>query len=191
MEKKKKRFVLTPICRCSFPNIVEKNDMSNKHQITMMFDKDADLSELVAAAKAAKLKKWPGASPRGFQNPFLKVADMEKDERYDGYEDGMIIVRAKASYRPGVVNIKRDPIDLEDLDTYLYGGCYVRVAVSAYAYDKAGNKGVAFGMDAVMVVKDGEPLGSRVSAAEAFADVEDVDYEEAETDNEVSDEFDL
>ncbi len=191
-DKKKKRFVLTPVCRCSFPDIVDKNEMSEKFQITMMLDKDCDLTEMKEMARAARLKKWPNALPKGFLNPFMKVDDMDKDDKYDGYEDGMIIVRAKAQYRPGVVDAKKNPIDLEDMDTYLYGGCYIRVAVSAYAYaHKSGNKGVAFGMDAVQVVKDGEPLGSRVSAEEAFADVEDVEYEEAGVDAVETDEFDL
>ena len=191
-DKKKKRFVLTPMFRVSFPNIAEKNDMSNKYQITMMFKKGTDISELIANAKEARIGKWSKNLPKGFQNPFMKVDDMEEDDRYDGYEDGMVIIRAKASYRPGVVDSKRNEIPIEDLDTYLYGGIYARAAVSAYAYDKAGNRGVAFGVDAIQIIKDGEPLGSRVSAEEAFADVEDTDdFDAGAEEDEVKDEFEL
>ena len=193
-KKKVKRFILTPKFRVSFPNIKEKSELSDKYQITMMFDGETDISELVAHAKAARLKKWPNKLPKGFQNPFIKVDDMDKDERYDGYEDGMIIVRAKAQYRPGVLDGKKNPIDIEELDEYLYGGCYCRAAVSAYAYDKMSNRGVAFGVDAVQIIKDGEPLGSRVNAEEAFADVEAVEDDDDEfetTTEEESDGFDL
>jgi len=180
-KKKKKNYILTPIFRVSFPDIVERSDMSNKYRLQMLFDKDADISELVAAAKAARIKKWPEGAPRGFMNPFHKVDDMDADERYDGYEDGMVILAASSSYRPGVVDKQRNPIDLEEMDTFLYGGMYARAAIAAFAYDTKGNKGVAFGLNAIQIVKDGEPLGSRVSAEEAFADVEDEDYDDSNT----------
>lgn len=187
-KKKKKNFILTPVFRVSFPDIVERSDMSNKYRLQMLFDKGTDISELVASAKAARIKKWPKGQPKGFMNPFKKVDDMDADERYDGYEDGMIILAAASSYRPGVVDKQRNPIDLEEMDTFLYGGMYARAAIAAFAYDTKGNKGVSFGLNAIQIVKDGEPLGSRVSAEEAFADVEDEDYEETTSDG---GEFDL
>lgn len=182
-KKKKKDFILTPMFRVSFPSIVDRNDMSEKYQITMLFKKGTDLSELVAAAKKAREERWPKGQPKGFMNPFMKVDDMDADERYDGYEDGMVVIRAKASYRPGVVDSSKPPntIDLEEMDTFLYGGMYARAAVSAFTFaHKSGNKGVSFGLNAIQIVKDGEPLGSRVSAEEAFADVEDEDYDDAD-----------
>ncbi len=186
-KKKKKNFILTPVFRVSFPDIVERSDMSNKYQITMLFAKGVDISGLVASAKAARVAKWPKGQPKGFQNPFKRVDDIDVEDRYDGYEDGMITIITKASYRPGVVTNQNTPIDIEELDTFLYGGMYARAAVSAYAYDTKGNKGVAFGLQGIQIVKDGEPLGSRVSAEEAFADVEDEDYEDATDEGE----FDL
>ncbi len=187
-EKKKKNFILTPVFRVSFPDIVERSDMSNKYRIQMLFEKGTDISELVAAAKAARIKKWPKGQPKGFINPFKKVDNMDADERYDGYEDGMVILAASSSYRPGVVDKQRNPIDLEEMDTFLYGGMYARAALAAFAYDNI-NKGVSFGLNAIQIVKDGEPLGSRVSAEEAFADVEDGDYEETASSD--GGEFDL
>ena len=182
-KKKKKNFILTPVFRVSFPDIVERSDMSNKYRIQMMFEKGTDISELVAAAKAARVKKWPKGAPKGFMNPFKKVDDMDADDRYDGYEDGMVILAATSSYRPGVVDKSRNPIDLEEMDTFLYGGMYARAAIGAFAYDTKGNKGVSFGLNAIQIVKDGEPLGIRVGAEEAFADVEDEDYEESTGDD--------
>ena len=154
----------------------------------MLFEKGADITELIAAAKSARIKKWTEGQPKVFMNPFKKVDDMDADDRQDGYEDGMIILAAASSYRPGVVDKQRNLIDIEELDTVLYGGMYARAAVTAYAYDTKGNKGVAFGLQGIQIVRDGEPLGSRVSPEEAFADVEDVDYEDTSADDK---EFDL
>ena len=81
-EKKKKNFILTPVFRVSFPDIVERSDMSNKYRLQMLLAKNTDISELVAAAKAARIKKWPEGPPTGVINPLKKVADMETDDRY-------------------------------------------------------------------------------------------------------------
>ena len=185
-EKAKKKFIVTPMFRVSFPDIKERSiidGVKGNYRLVMMFDAEADLSELKAMAKEARLKKWPKELPKKFRNPFKKVSDMDEDDRYDGMEEGMVILSAGSKYRPGVVNSKREDIELEELDTYLYGGMYARAAVSAFPYDTAGNRGVAFGIDAIQIIKEGEPLGGgKVDAQEAFADVEDVEGAEEEND---------
>ncbi len=189
-KNKKKSFIVTPKFRVSFPDIAERSDMSNKYRLVMMFDADADISKMKAMAKAARLKKWPKALPKGFMNPFKRVDDMDEEERYDGMEDGMIVIAASSKYRVGVVDKQSNPIDTDELDTYLYGGMYARAALSAYAYDTKGQKGVAFGVNAIQIIKDGEPLGSRVRAEDAFADVEDDDYDDDDA-TDAKDDFDL
>jgi hypothetical protein len=48
-------------------------------------------------------------------------------------------------------------------------GDFIRVSVNAYAYDAAGNRGVSFGLNNVLLDRKGEPLGgSRPSAAQEF-----------------------
>lgn len=51
----------------------------------------------------------------------------------------------------------------------VYSGCYMRATLTAYAYDKGGGKGVSFGLQNLMKVKDGEPLSSRATAENDFA----------------------
>lgn len=172
-KKEKVKAVVTPMFRCSFVDIVEKNTMSDKYKITMMFDKDTDIMEIKKMAKAARMAKWPNALPKGFQNPFKIVDNMDEDEKYDGYEPGMIVLSAISASRPGVVNKKKQQIDVEELDSHLYSGCYARASITAFPYDTKGNKGVSFGVNAIMVVKDGDPLGSKMNPEAAFADVED------------------
>lgn len=178
-KSEKRKPLLTPMFRVSFPDIRERSvidGVRGKYRLVMMFDKGADLSELQAAAKKARLKKWPKALPNKFKNPFKKVDNMDDEDVYDGMEPDMVVLSASSQHRPGVVDAKRNPINIEELDTYLYGGMYARAAVSAFPYDTAGNRGVAFGVDAIQIIKDGEPLGSRINAEEAFADVEDDEY---------------
>ena len=182
--------ILTPVFRASFVDISTKNDMSDKYKIVMMFEKGTDLTTLLAMAKKARAAKWPNNPPKGFLNPSKKVDDMEKDGKYDGYEDGMVILSASSSRRVGVVDRQKNEIELDDLDTYLYSGCYCLANITAFAYDTKGNKGVSFGLNAIMVMRDGEPLGSRMNPDQAFADVED-DDDHVEPEEAAGDDFDL
>jgi hypothetical protein len=45
----------------------------------------------------------------------------------------------------------------------------VRVSLNAYAYSQAGNNGVSFGLNNILLLKKGQPLGgSKPSAADDF-----------------------
>ena len=194
-KKEKVKADITPVFRCSFLDIVEKNTMSDKYKIVMMFDKDADISDIKKMAKAARLAKWPNALPKGFVNPFKVVDNMDDEDKYDGYEPGMIVLSAISASRPGVVDKRKKPIDLEELDSHLYSGCHARANITAFPYDTKGNKGVSFGVNAIMVVKDGDPLGSRMNPEQAFADVEeyegDDEFEAGAEETSDSGDFDL
>ena len=41
-----------------------------------------------------------------------------------------------------------------------YAGCYARAAITAFGYDRKGNKGVSFSLMHIQKVKDGEPFGA-------------------------------
>ena len=51
----------------------------------------------------------------------------------------------------------------------IYSGCYGNVSVTFFAYNSAGKKGVGCGLNGIQKTRDGEPLGSRVTAEEAFS----------------------
>jgi len=53
----------------------------------------------------------------------------------------------------------------------VYSGCYGYASVNFFAFNTAGNKGVAAGLNNVLKTRDGDYLGSRVSAEADFADV--------------------
>ena len=54
----------------------------------------------------------------------------------------------------------------------MYSGCYVYASVNFYAYNTSGNKGIAAGLNNVLKVADGEPLGGRISAEADFYDMD-------------------
>lgn len=162
----------TPEFRVSFPNVFKPfafEGQDAKYSVVMLFPKSADLGELQALAKKAVEEKWPDATKRAavlanpkFKNPF-RDGDTEKPDT-DGYA-GMLFVTATSKQKPGVVDRNVQPIMSED---EFYAGCYAKASVTAYAYDKAGNVGVAFGLQNIMKIRDGEPFSGRRKPEDDF-----------------------
>lgn len=161
--------VLTPKFRVSFPAVFKAEAYEGKEpkfSITMLFDGKTDLSALKAAANAALDEKWPDKKkrPANLRSPFRDGA--EKPD-LDGY-DGCIFVRATSKTKPGLVdqNLQAiiDPADF-------YAGCFARATIRAYAYDNSGNRGVAFALDNIQKLGDGEPFSGKTTAEQDFAPV--------------------
>jgi hypothetical protein len=51
----------------------------------------------------------------------------------------------------------------------VYSGCYGRVSVTLYPYNTNGSKGIAYGLQNVQKLTDGDRLGGSSSAAADFA----------------------
>ena len=67
-----------------------------------------------------------------------------------------ISFKSSESYRPGVVDREKKEILTSD---ECYSGMIARATVDAFAWDKAGNKGISFGLQNVQKLDDGERLG--------------------------------
>ena len=174
--------VMTPEFRVSFPNVFKPRGFEGqepKYSVVMLFDKSTDISALKQLAQRAVEEKWPDPAkrPKGLRNPF-KDGDTEKPD-VDGYE-GAIFVNASSKMKPGVVDQNVQPIIDEN---EFYAGCYARATVTAYAYNKIGNKGVAFGLQNIQKLRDGEPFTGRSRAEDDFAPVENAGVSEAEVEN--------
>jgi len=162
--------ITTPTARLSFPHLFETRGFPGqepKYSAVLIFPPGTDLSGLKKIARAAMDQRWPDKAkrPKKFGNPFHKGE--EKD--LEGYDEGSVYITASSKRRPGVVNGACEPImDAEEV----YPGCWVRCTVVAFAYDKAGNAGVSFGLRNVQKVKEGEPLGSMCKAEDDFEEVE-------------------
>lgn len=161
--------VVTPIFRASFVNVFtpRKNEQSGKdeYSIKMIFDKDEDFTDLKKIIQEAIRNKWGTNPPKGLKMP-LKNGNESDLDKYPEDEDKIIANAKTLLAPPGVVDAQIQPIiDPKEV----YSGCYMRATLTAYAYDKGGGKGVAFGLQNLMKVKDGEPLTSRATAESDFA----------------------
>jgi hypothetical protein len=157
---------MTPEFRASFPNVfTARSDFDGqepKFSIVMLFDKKTDISALKKLCEQAVKEKWGDKVPKNLRSPF-RDGDTDKPDM-DGYA-GCVFVRASSKGRPGLVDASVTPIvNQEDF----YAGCYARATVNAFAYDKAGNQGVAFGLQNVQKLRDGEPFSGRTKAEDDF-----------------------
>ncbi len=170
--------VITPICRLSFPALFKpakpmKEGDDPKYQCELLFPGDTDLSELKAAALQAVEDKWGNKVPKAVdvERPFRPGSDRNGT---DGYE-GCIFMCPRSKDKPGVVvGPRREPcMDPSEV----YGGCYVRVSVTAFTYDVGVNKGVSFALNNVWKIRDGESFVGRRAADEEFDEADDMDDE--------------
>lgn len=167
--------ISTPVFRLAFPNVFapRTNELSGKEEYSfvMLFPKTADISAVKAAiAKAAKTTfpalfpagaKWPDSLRKPIGDGDEKAAEWGEEFR------GCWYIRASSQFKPAVVDQHGQDL-LEE--SALYSGCYARAAISPYAYEKKGNKGVSVGFSGVQFVRDGEPTGGGAAAAKkAFA----------------------
>lgn len=195
-DKKDIRKATSPKFRASFAWVfkpqppMEGSTGEAKYGVTMLFDAVARKTAQYEAMKklaiaAAKEKFGDKIEPDGkgwfkfkvgqriFRNPMRDGA--EKPE-LEGYE-GCTFASATSKMQPGLVDAQLQRIISE---SEFYSGCYARATVTAYGYDKAGNAGVAFGLQNLQKLADGEAFSGRTAAENDFDSVEDFVGEGAE-----------
>lgn len=170
--------VVTPVFRVSFPSVFEASSYQGgapKYGLTAVFEpgtfsKDekqrwAAMTALADEASKDFFQKPLAKLPANFKQP---IRDGAEKEDLEGFGEGMKFCSITSKMRPGVVASDgvTPIVDSEDF----YPGCYARATISAYAYDNVG-KGVAFGLQNLKKVKDGDRLDSRTDAADDFADL--------------------
>lgn len=165
--------IQTPEFRLVFPNVFVprafEGSTREMYSILMVFPKGTDLSALKAICREAFTAKFPrGAS--GARSPICN-GDDKVDEWGDVFKDA-IYVRASSTLKPGVCDRRKTAITDPDA---VYSGQFARAIVHAFAYDVKGNKGVSIGLDALQILRDGEPLGGGAAAAGLFDELEDND----------------
>ena len=169
--------VVTGKVRFSYVHVFEPSAMDGqsdaKYSVCIIVDKKdkATLGRVEAAIAAAKeegkTKKWGGKIPANLQLP-LRDGDLEREDRPEFA--GKMFFNCSSKQKPEVVDEERNPIiDASEF----YSGCYGRVSVNIYPFDKNGNRGVAVGLNAVQKLADGENLTGRTSAYDDFGDDED------------------
>lgn len=177
--------IVTPEFRLSFPAVWEPkagpDGGDEKYRVVMLFPKSEDIKALKKLAFDAVVEKWgadkakwPGNLKALNLGTFLSMSGKDGWPFRDGDSQGLegyaghVFVAATSKQAPGVVNAKLKPIIEKD---DLYAGCYCRASITAFAYDKAGNKGVSFGLQNLMKTRDGESFSGRSRAEDDFAGV--------------------
>lgn len=122
----------------------------------------------IAAAKVTFKEKFGAALPASAESP-LHDGDVQRAED-EAYENAFYLnAKAGENSRPGLVNAQREPItDRNDIKS----GDHGYASITFYPFNKGVNKGIAVALNHLMKTKDGEPLSGRISADEAFADIE-------------------
>ena len=82
-------------------------------------------------------------------------------------------INANSATAPGIVDADRQTI----IDhSEVYSGVYGRASINLYAFNSNGNRGIACGLNNLQKIAAGEPLGSKSSAEDDFADIEEDDF---------------
>ena len=101
----------------------------------------------------------------------LRDGDSERPD--DPAYANAYFINANSATAPGIVDADRNPILTR---SEVYSGVYGRASISFYAFNSNGNKGIACGLNNLQKVRDGEPLGGKVSAESDFATDDDDDF---------------
>ena len=169
-----------PPCRLSFPHLFEKQKPMEPggrsvYSATFLFHAFADIEVAKEQARIAAVAKWADyGKPTGpkLTSPFRDQAEKQK---FDGYIPGSLFITATAERHVPIVDLRMVPIVEKDK---VYPGCWVIPTVRVFTYDKKVNKGVAFGLQSLMVVADDIALGGGGGNPEAdFAAVTGFDMD--------------
>lgn len=172
--------VLSPICRLSFPNLftakaIGKNpkpEAKKKFSVSLLISPTCDISLLKKMASEAATAEW-GDKVRDIKlnSPFLKA----EEHKYEGYLPGWTLLRPSAESKPTVVELKSGALIriTDDDPEMVYPGRWATVSLNCFAYDVNGNKGIAFGLNNVMLLNHDDSLGGRMKAEDEFEAPED------------------
>ena len=168
--------VITGKVRLSYANLftpkAPEDGGEPKYSAAILVPKSdkSTLAKIKAAIDAVKadpksIQLWGGKVPTD-----MKMPVRDGDDKADTNPEyaGCLFFNASSKRQPGLVDQQRAPITN---DTELYSGCYARVSVNFYAFNKKGNRGIGVGLNNVQKWADGESLSGRKRAEDEFDDL--------------------
>lgn len=164
--------------RLSYANLFEPRENKSgdlRYSVSLLIPKDHPqvkaLKKAIETEGSEKFgKKWESMVKKNG----LPLHDADEDGKADddpAYE-GMYYINTSSKRKPQVVDRQVQPI-LDE--TECYSGCYANVSIAVFAFDVPENKGVAFGLNNLQKVKDGDRLGGAPNADEEFESMDDDD----------------
>lgn len=177
----------SPVVRLAFVKLAKPDPKSNKYGVNGIFDPKtatpADMEKFKAIVEAVNkeiqqikgfenftVKQWlEGIRPSNFHLPFRKGGEPGVPWLARPEFAGKIVLRAESKEIPvGTVDVRGITCDPKEL----YSGCYAMLSGVVYRYNNE-SRGVNYGLNNVMKIRDGEPLGSAgVSAESDFAGID-------------------
>lgn len=163
------------LVRISFPVLFvprvneSSDDKTPKYGANFLLPLDYPVDEIQTRIVNAAVARWGKEAiellkEKEIKTPLKNQARMSK---HQGYGEGYYITTSSRD-RPGVVDANVQPI----MDpSEVWGGLLCRCTVNVYTYDHPkGGKGVGFGLQNVMIVKDdGTRWDNRAKAEDDFA----------------------
>jgi hypothetical protein len=177
------KVITGPDTRWSYANVWEAKSINGgtpKFSVSLIIPKSdtKTVAKVKAAIEAAyhegesKLKgNGKSVPPMAALKTPLRDGDSERPDD-DAYTNAYFI-NANATTAPGIVDADRNPILTR---SEVYSGVYGRASISFYAFNSNGNKGIACGLNNLQKVRDGEPLGGKISAESDFATDDDDEF---------------
>lgn len=168
--------VTTGEARLSFVNLftprANQPGQELKYSTTILIPKsDFATKQRIDAAMATAVNKgvqtvWAGARPA---QPKLPIYDGDgarpNGEAFGPECKGHWVITASSKQQQSVVAADMSPIIDQ---SRVYSGVYGRVNINFFPYSNSGNKGIGAGLGPVQILRDGEPLGGKVSVEQAF-----------------------
>lgn len=170
--------IVTPEFRGSFvrffePETGQREDGSayKRWGCTAIFAAGTSVAALKEGAMAAAKELWGDKAPQvlkhpKFKSPFADGGTMvnKEGELYAGFEKGQVVVKISTEMQaPEVINAAKQPV-IEASECY--SGAFYRASVVPMAYEHPkGGQGIAFKLQNVQKLRDGDRLGGGGKAA--------------------------
>lgn len=154
--------IVTGPVRLAFDNLFTLPQVTDKMQnpkfgAALLFTPLADMTifyeEYYRVAALEFASHWNGTEYVGLHSPFR---DQREKSNFNGFTPGCIFISATSKYKPPVVDIRKNPIvDVSKV----YAGVWAICGVNTYAYKDPRKKGIAFGLQSVMIIGDDQRFG--------------------------------
>jgi hypothetical protein len=171
--------IVTPYATLSFPVLFAPKPRAEKgdpeYSCALLFDEAAQRSPEYKAMQQAVVKamadRWGPTMKveKLYYTPFSDAG--EKADKYQGYEEGIMVINPHSKQKPGVIDARKQDVLLPE---QVYAGQLVRAAINAFAWENSGKRGVSFGLQHVQIVKHDAPrIDGKLSAGKVFDDLPD------------------
>lgn len=168
--------VTTGQVRLSFVHLFQpyanKPGQEPKYSTSILIPKSdvATMQRINAAIEAAAQKGvagiWNGARPPQLKTPIWDGDGVRQNGEPFGPEcKGHWVLTASSKQQQAIVDVNLNPIINQ---SEVYSGMYARVNINFFPFSNSGNRGIGAGLGPVQKLADGEPLGGRVTAEQAF-----------------------